>query len=164
MREIRGRTAHMHSRACIMRTYVHASTEGSLCIPSEWERRRNHKLENRNDHPRIKETGFHDVARKLAKRSNEFPANLRKSSRGEYVTREAKLVGERAMRRRSPLWQTRTLPRASCRARCKMREKDEFSGAFKPQRTSIHGFRPKCFNYSRYKSIGNVKSPRPGTG
>jgi hypothetical protein len=78
------------------------------------------------------------------------------------VTRE---VGRWAMRRRSPLRPRAVLYprgghtlRGSARRVAQMREEDEFSGAFKPQRTSARGFRPKCFNYSRHKSVGNVKS------
>lgn len=115
-----------------------------------WMRaKRNRKLEDRNDHPWIKETCFH-VARELAKRSPCCREG--KGSRSEYVTRGARRW---AMRRRSPLRpQTRTLPWALHHAGRMM----HFLARLNLKGPPARGFRPKCFNYSRHKSVGNVKS------
>lgn len=70
------------------------------------------------------------------------------------MTREARW---RAMRRRSPLRPHGR--RALCHElRTAVGRRMHFLARLNLKGPPARGFRPKCFNYSRYKSVGNVKS------
>lgn len=116
--------------------------------------RRNHKLEDRNDHPRIKETRFHVVVREARQTKLVLPRNC-KGSRSEYVTREAPpSVSDASAFSVTAARQTRILPWIRMhRAGKRM----HFLARLNLKGPPACGFRPKCFNYSRYKSVGNVK-------
>lgn len=115
--------------------------------------RRNHKLEDGNDHPRIKETCFHVVARELAKRS-PLPRSCKGFTERIRDTRSSSVGDASAFSITAAHGRRALLPWAPHHAGRRI----HFLARLNLKGPPARGFRPKCFNYSRYKSVGNVKS------
>lgn len=119
---------HTHTHARTRTPYICTYTESQeepLYIMWMWARH-NHKLEDRNDHLRIKETRFHVVARQTKPCCEVVKVH-------GANTWYAKLVGERCV---DVHHYGRTADAHFAMGCASRREKAAFSGAFKPQRTS----------------------------